>query len=212
MHPIIVISKKEINVKDIDFIKIAKQLKEDAKDALPFFPGVHYMTINPLYLAVNNDGSISTSCSTVILKDIVECFILVIGTNNAGGTWYILYYIDTNGIPHHEGYIDDRWSMSIEDSRYSGVTYYDFSLRFDDSQVSKSTWINPKDSEKAFREIVSTFLTLRGCKTLKEAELFAEVIEKNKEMIAVKNRDEFLRALLSKEIDMYKELLDELKH
>lgn len=195
----------------IDFVNIVKRLKEEAKDVLPQFPDAFYISITALYAAIYDDNSFLTSCSTGILDNAKECFLLVYGRNNADAVWYIFYHIDENGIPHQEGYIDDNWSISIGDSRYGGTSYHHLSLRFDDCSVDKSEWIYPEDCEKALNDIIGKYLTMKNCKTIEEARLYSEVIALKKEMIGNKNREEFFHAKMSNEIEVYKDLIERLK-
>ena len=196
----------------IDFTNILKQLKDEAKDALPNFPKAFYMSITALYVAIYDDDSFTTSCSTSILENAKECFLLVYGKNNAEATWYVLYYIDEDGIPHQEGYINDKWSLYIRESRYGGTLYHNLSLCFEGLDVDNSEWLNPKDCEKALNEIIGKYLTMKKCKTIEEARLYSEVLAIKKEMIGNKNRDDFFLAKMSKEIEFYKELIEGLKN
>lgn len=195
----------------IDFIKIIGKLKEDAKEELPSFPEAFYMSYSFIYVAIYEDGSFETSCSTTILNNAIECFMLVSGFNNYGACWYILYYIDGDGVPHKDAYIDELWTISIDYLGSGDKRSYDMSLRFDEMNITSSEWKDPKSSEKALRDIVGRYLAIRHCKTIEEARLCIEVIGLKKELQNQRNRTAYINAYLSEETNRYKKLLDDIK-
>ena len=196
-----------------NFINIVNILKEDAKEELPIYPGkFFYKSISFLYAAIFDIGSFSTSCSSSILINANECFMLVSGLNCFESYSHILYYIDDNGIPHKEGFIDGRWSIVTRNIRF-GVNPYHYGdalfLNFDDVEIARSKELN-KTCENVFKDIVGKYLAIRHCKTLEEVKLSAKVLEMDKEMQSNKNMTDFIKAYLSEEIQMYKDILSKI--
>ena len=197
-------------MRKIDFKSIAKKLEVEAKEVLPTFQkAVHSYSV--LYAAIYEDGSFSTSCSSEFLRNANECFMLVSSTNNAGGCWYVLYYIDDIGIPHSEGFIDGQWSIVVNDLGSGWNRRYGLFLRFQETEIARCEWKDSKSSENTFGEIIRRYLAVRHCETLDEAILSLKVIDLNTVVHHQADRIDYLNAYFSEEIKKYKGLLDELK-
>lgn len=194
----------------IDYVDIVNRLKVEAKEEFPSFPKV-VNCYSALYAAIYKDGSFSTSCSTDFLRNANECFMLMSSINNAGGCWYILYYIDNQGIPHKEGFIDGQWSIVVNDLGSGWNQRHGIFLRYQDKEIARCEWKDSKSSEKPFGDIIRRYLTVRHCKTIDEAILSLKVLDLNIVIHHNADRMAFLNAYFSEEIKNYKGLLDELK-
>lgn len=198
----------------VNLINIVNCLKKEAKEELPYYPKTEYKNISNLYAAIYDNGSFATSCSTSILTNANECFMLISGLNCYGAYSHILYYINEDGIPHKEGFIDGRWSILTQNIKFGSNPYYYADvlfLKIDNCEIARSEELNNETCEKAFRDIVGKFLAIRHCKTTDEAKLTIKVLEMETEMHNNKNMSDFIKAYLTEESKKYKHILDDLK-
>lgn len=198
----------------VNLINTVNCLKKEAKEELPYYPKIEYKSFSYLYAAIYDNGSFTTSCSSSILLNANECFMLISGLNCYGAYSHTLYYIDEDGIPHKESFIDGRWSILTQNIKFGSNPYYYADvlfLKIDNCEIARSEELNNETCEKAFRDIVGKFLAIRHCKTTDEAKLTIKVLEMETEMHNNKNMSDFIKAYLTEESKKYKHILDDLK-
>ena len=196
----------------VNFVALAEAEVEKFKSSFNDSQNSNYVDI-PLFVAIHEDDDIELGSNPQILKNAVECIIILaydkLEISNYYD-WYKILYIDKEGVVHN-GFEKDGWSLTCS---FSGS--YKMKIMF---LNYKEAWISFIHKEgylrwdDYFKKLWDKYRYAKSSETVKEAllmcknyELLQKVDNLQKEIDELKSANQFLE----KDNTQYKSILDEI--
>ena len=196
-----------MNLVDIA-IRYVEQNKKKYAD-----PGRHYK--DTTYVAIQEDNHVSCSIYPIVLENAKHCFLVHRRSELAERRyydWFDVEYINEYGEVYEES-IDKDFNLFVrhlESYRYQvlhltsgGVDYKCW-----------PSWGNTASIQYCFQSVWNLYNELKKTETRKERSIIVQLYEKDEKILQQKKEIanfSYANALLEKERDMYKGLLDDIK-
>ena len=195
-----------------NFVALAEAEVEKFKSSFNDSQDSNYVDI-PLFVAIHEDDDIELSSNPQILKNAVECIIILaydkIEISNYYD-WYKILYIDKEGIVHN-GFEKDGWSLTCS---FSGS--YKMKIMFLNYKGNQISFIHKEGYlrwDDYFKKLWDIYRYAKSSETVKEARLMCENYKLLRKVDSIQKEIDELKSanqLLEKDNTQYKSILDEI--
>ncbi len=176
----------------------------------------HNRYTNTIYIAIQENDYISCLTDSSVLED-AKCCILVHRRSKLAETnyydWFDVDYIDKKVEPY-EGCLDKDYSLQVQPDG----SFRNQKLTLESSDGVRYSWFpswnNTASIKDCFQSMWNLYNELKKVETKSERALIVQLYQKDEKILQQKKEIanfSYANALLEKERDMYKGLLDDIK-
>jgi len=197
----------------VNFIALAEAEVEKFKSSFKESQDSNYVDI-PLFVAIHEDEDIELGSNPQILKNAVECIIILaydkLEISNYYD-WYKILYIDKNGGVHN-GFEKDGWRLTCS---FSGS--YKMKIMFLNYMENQISFVHKEGYlrwDDYFKKLWDIYRYAKSSETVKEARLMCKNYELLRKVDCLQNEIDELKSankLLEKKKMQYQSVLDEIQ-